>query len=247
MLIFNLILLLVVIVFVGFILFMLIEIVSDFRFGNWTNRVWTQFRFRTIRYRVEVRYYRLRYKVERAYRTIKNKTINRWGNSAKGTTMKKKVIDLQLTKVGMDTVLTIKVAPEIEDFFRRASLQETRHADDRGNRSEGNIGTSYNWTDADGRGLKYYIKNEQLSNKVSQYANIVDSFGSGLIKNNCPNLALLRIVGLSEGDGVTIKTGDLLGYEEMKQYLTQLGEWTKAFYENHLQSRELSGSVTFEV
>lgn len=163
--------------------------------------------------------------------------------------MRKKIIDLDLRKSGMTTLLKIKVAPELEDYFRKASLREGELTSDSRSRSSrrGNTTISEKWTDEAGEGLEFYKKNAKLSNKVSHYTSVIDNFGNGLLDDGRLNLALLRIVGISEEAGVTVKTDDLLGYEELKAYIEQLASWTKAFYEDHLRDQDLAATVTFEV
>jgi hypothetical protein len=153
---------------------------------------------------------------------------------------KKQAIALTLRKDGMETVLHIKAAKEIEDFFNRASRASKRSAPE--------IEVSKKWLDKNEGGLEFYKKNEKLSNKVSQFGPVMDNFGNGLMdESGRINLALLRIVGVSEDDGVTIKTEDLLGFQEMKSYIEKLAEWTKAFYEENLRDQELSATITFEL
>lgn len=162
--------------------------------------------------------------------------------------MKKEVISLNLKRVGLETLLTIKASPEIEEFFKRAASNrdEVRRRDN-GQETNTATQTSSNWKDADNNGLLFYTKNEKLSNKVSGYSSVIDNFGNGLMDNDNINLALLRVVGISNPEGKTVKTTDLLSYEEMKTYTEELALWTKAFYENHLRSQELSASITLEV
>lgn len=153
--------------------------------------------------------------------------------------MRKKVLDLTLEKVGMDSVLHIKAAKEIEDFFKKASVKSDKSA-----KTE----TSTKWVDKEDDGIEFYVKNEKLSNKVGGYGAIMDNFGNGLMEGDGKiNLAILRIVGISSEEGVTIKTDDLLGFQEMRQYIENLAGWTKAFYEENLRDQDISASVTFEV
>ena len=176
-----------------------------------------------------------------------NKTISfNWVNKIntlfkrERRTVKKKVLSLTLHKEGMETVLNIKAAKEIEDFFRN-SAKPTK-------RSDPETETSKKWLDKDDEGLEFYKKNEKLGGRVASYGRILDNFGNGLLGDNGEiNLALLRIVGISSEDGVSVKTEDLLGYQEMKEYIEKLAQWTKAFYEENLRDQDLSAEITFEV
>lgn len=152
---------------------------------------------------------------------------------------KKKAVELTLHKEGMDTMLHIKAAKEIEDFFKRASAKSGKSA-----KTE----VSEKWLDQESEGIEFYVKNEKLSNRVANYGPIMDNFGNGLMDTEGRiNLALLRIVGISGEDGVTIKTDDLLGFQEMKEYISLLAEWTKAFYNENLRDQDLSAVITIEV
>lgn len=154
--------------------------------------------------------------------------------------MRKKVLDLTLKKEGMETVLHIKAAKEIEDYFKKASVNGKRT----GQKTE----TSEKWLDKNDEGLEFYIKNEKLSNKVGSHGPIMDNFGNGLIADDGRiNLALLRIVGISGEDGVTVKTDDLLGFQEMREYIENLANWTKSFYEENLRDQDLSATISFEL
>ncbi len=154
---------------------------------------------------------------------------------------KKTVLDLTLHKEGMESVLHLKAAEEIEEYFRKASVKQC--AKKSGEKTE----TSAKWLDEDGDGLEFYVKNEQLSDKVNSYGPIMDNFGNGLMDGDKINLALLRIVGISSDEGVTVRTDDLLGFEEMKTYTNLLGQWTKSFYEENLRGGDLRATVSFEV
>lgn len=158
----------------------------------------------------------------------------------------KSVINIQLKRAGLDIVMEIKVAKEIEDFFRKASL-DNEYGDDDGNRENvynGITKTSRKWLNANGEGLEYYVKNRKLSDKVGGYE-IMDNFGNGLLEGEKFNLAFLRIVGVSKG--VTIKTTDLLSLEEMKEYIQKLAEWTKRFYKEQLTESELIATINVDV
>lgn len=161
--------------------------------------------------------------------------------STSPVTSKKKVIDLTLEKRGMETVLKIKAAKEIEDFFRKASIKT-------GPGTSPKTEVSNKWVDKNDEGLVFYLKNEKLSGKVSRYGNVMDNFGNGLLDDSGRfNLAILRIKGISDEDGVTIKTDDLTGYQEIREYIEKVAGWTKSFYEENLRDQELSASISFEV
>lgn len=160
-------------------------------------------------------------------------------NSRRKYMSKKRVLDVSLHKEGLKTYLKLKAAPEIEDYFRRAA--ENEFGIDAKEQSS-------KWRNESGSGLVFYKKSEKLSNKVTNYGPIMDNFGNGLLDNaGRVNLALLRIVGISREDGVTISTEDLLGYEETRLYIEGLASWAKSFYEENLRDQDFTASVTFEV
>lgn len=158
---------------------------------------------------------------------------------------KKPAISITLKRQNMDIVMDIKTAPEIEDFFRKASLQVDNGSADNGDsaNSEGRAKTSRRWFKANGEGLEYYVKNVKLSDKVNGYS-IMDNFGNGLIEDDKINLAFLRVVGIS--NGVSIRTTELLSLEEMKDYIQRLANWTRDFYRQHLSQAEIIATVNVE-
>lgn len=164
-------------------------------------------------------------------RAIKRK-INKKKN--KGKIMRKRVLEINLQKRGFDNLITLKAVPEIEDYFKRAAGDVTEQ--------------SSKWLDGEGEGLNFYKKSEKLTGKVSGYGPVMDNFGNGLTDDGGRiNLAFLRIVGISGENGVTIKTDDLLGYEETKEYIQALASWTQAFYEDNLRDQDITSTITFEV
>jgi len=151
----------------------------------------------------------------------------------------KSAISIKLMRNGFDILMNIKVDEKIEAFFKQASLGGDS-ADDGSDSSEGVAKTSAKWLDAEGNGLRYYVKNRKLSNLV-QGTKVIDNFGNGLLEGDAINLAFLRTVNVSKG--VTIKTTDLLSVEEMKDYIQRLANWTKAFYQEHLVDTEVLAEI----
>lgn len=142
---------------------------------------------------------------------------------------------------GFKSFVKIKVASEIEEYFRKASegLNPTT------NTIEPLTEVSGNWLDEDGQGLTFYRKVKNLSGLVSnsgQSVNVSDNFGSSLMGNGL-NVAFLRIVGVSEGDGVMVETTDLLNGDSMRRFLKDLRSWIKGFYESELMNNEVEGAL----
>lgn len=144
--------------------------------------------------------------------------------------MTKNIINITLEKNGLDVLMRLKIDPEIEQFFKHASQGQTE--------------TSQVWLSENGSGLKFYKKSEAVGNKVTGFE-VIDNFGSMLNDDNRINVALLRTVGAS--NGITIKTEDLLSYEEMKSYIEDLAVWTRGFYEAVLRPASISATIGFEV
>lgn len=171
--------------------------------------------------------------------------------------MNEPTIKLVLEKKALENILHIWARPEIENFFKAAAQNGASAYDDGGDSvdDESITAVSAKWTDENGQGIEYYRKNEKLSNKVQGYGAgaVLDNFGNGLIDGSRVNLALLRAVGISRKGtnpqdigGVTFKTSDLIGFEDMKQYINGLGTWAKKFYEENLKERVIKGDITFE-
>lgn len=155
--------------------------------------------------------------------------------------MKKKILDIDLSKDGLNIFLKIKASPEIEKFFKSVAVDDIA----------GVIGGVYQeksnkWVDDRGVGLQFYIKAKKLNDKVAG-VDVIDNFGNGLFNENKEkiNVALLRAVGIT--DGIVFRTTDLLGYEEMKAYIEKLAVWTKGFYREHLKENTIKASLSFEV
>jgi hypothetical protein len=144
--------------------------------------------------------------------------------------MNKQIINITLEKNGMDILLKLKVAEEVEAFFKNAS--------------NGNTEQSNYWLDEENNGVIFYLKSEKVAHKVPSIE-VIDNFGSELIREGKINVALLRSVGASQG--VTIKCNDLLGYEEMKVYIEQLALWTRSFYETTMRPAQISAQIAFDV
>lgn len=147
-----------------------------------------------------------------------------------------RAIDISLRKEGFNVFMDLKVAPEIEAYFKDA-------AKDSRDRVKTEI--SAKWVDADNDGLKFYIKSEKMSNKVDRQQ-VMDNFGNGLMDDSGKiNVALLRTVDASEG--ISIKTNDLLAYSEMEVYIRELAVWTKKFYEEEIRPSGITATIQFEV
>jgi hypothetical protein len=144
--------------------------------------------------------------------------------------MTKNIINITLEKNGLDVIMRLKIDPEIENFFKQAGNSQFE--------------TSAVWLDEAGTGLKFYKKSEAVAGKVQGF-DAIDNFGSMLSDDGRINVALLRTVGASEG--ITIKTEDLLSYEEMKSYIEDLAVWTRGFYESVLRPAGINATIGFEV
>jgi len=152
------------------------------------------------------------------------------------------LVKTTLVHKGFNTFVKIKVNPDIENYFKEASKGENPET----GLVEPLTETSQNWLDDEGNGLKFYRKVKNLSSLASnngQRVSVSDSFGSSVLSNGALNVAFLRIVGISEGDGKLIETTDLISGENLRHFLKDLRDWIKAFYESELMDNEIEGAV----
>lgn len=159
--------------------------------------------------------------------------------------MKKVIITLKINKHRDNIYLKIKAAKSIEEFFKAGSEAEFK---------KDNISSSTKWFDEKGDGLKYYklptelqgnLLNKAIFDENKNRIWLRNDFGSNLVQDEGINVALLRIVGI--GEGVTVSTKDLLGYEEMKLYIEKLAIVVKAFYNAYLKDLKVQAEIAFEV
>ena len=151
------------------------------------------------------------------------------------------LVKTTLVHKGFKSFVKIKVASEIEEYFRKASEGVNPET----NIVESLTETSQSWLGEDGQGLTFYRKVKNLSGLVSnsgQSVSVSDNFGSSLMGNGL-NVAFLRIVGVSEGDGVMVETTDLLNGDSMRRFLKDLRGWIKGFYESELMNNEVEGAL----
>ncbi len=146
--------------------------------------------------------------------------------------MTKEVIDIGLVKEGLNTVMTIKVADELETYFKTLAGNDTEQ--------------SSKWLDKNNRGLYFYKKVEAMSQKVGS-VQVMDNFGNGLFDDQTGriNVALIRTVGASKG--ISIKTQGLMTYSEMETYIKELATWVKGFYEEQMRPAEIKAKISMEV
>jgi len=150
------------------------------------------------------------------------------------------LVKTALIHKGFKSFVKIKVAPEIEEYFSKASEAENPET----HIIEPMTEVSSNWLDENGQGLTFYRKVKNLSGLVSnsgQSIDVADSFGSSLINGGRLNVAFLRIKGVSEG--VMIETTELLNGEALRQFLKNLRGWIKGFYESELMNNEVEGAL----
>lgn len=157
--------------------------------------------------------------------------------------MTKELVKMDLRKVGLDTVIDLKIDAEIEAYFREAS------------KVEGVISTetSSKWLDGGNNGLQFYRKGATMSDKVQvEGVHVIDNFGNGLLEYRegfegpaTINVAILRAVGASTG--ISIKVDELVGYDEIRKYLQLFGVWIKQFYMEYLRATPVQTSITVEI
>ena len=164
--------------------------------------------------------------------------------------MMKTIITLEAEKEGTDLILKVKIDEKIEEFYKKLS---------------NNVEViSGRWHDKNEVGLKFYKINPAIT-KMYDVLNgnnsrvgtdtdydrrpiqneYFDDFGSGLLHNGMPNLALLRIKGAS--NGITFMVNELVSYEELKEYINRLAERTKHLYSEFIVKSKVKAKITFEV
>ena len=151
------------------------------------------------------------------------------------------LVKTTLVHKGFKSFVKIKVASEIEEYFKKASEGVNPET----GAVEPITEISGNWLGEDGQGLSFYRKVKNLSGLVSnsgQSVSVSDNFGSSLMGNGL-NVAFLRIVGVSEGQGVMVETTDLLNGDSMRRFLKDLRSWIKGFYESELMNNEVEGAL----
>lgn len=170
----------------------------------------------------------------------------------------KDVIILDIVKEKQDIFLKINIVDKtIEEYFRKIAIME------HGANEKDFIQTSEKWVDREGNGLKFYKNNKELQanilktidgkynsgegdNKRSLY--ITNDFGSSLYdKNGRLNIAILRAVGASSPQGLTLKTTELIPWEECRTFIEQLAAFLKEFYKAFLKKSEGKFKIQIEV
>ena len=158
---------------------------------------------------------------------------------------KRNIVKFTLTRNKTETILKFWVAPEVEAVFKESAVN--KYGNDY-------IEKSGAWFDENKEGLRFYKKEDELNNKLSEIQNrvtgypIINDFGKTLFDGRgCMNIALLRVVGVSEGKGVNIKTDSLIGYEELKRYVEMLGEWIKVFYRDYIKKSKITATIACEL
>lgn len=160
---------------------------------------------------------------------------------------KKNIIKLSLTRDKADTYLKIWVAPEIEQVFSNNQTGVDSLVD------EAETQVSSRWFDGDGNGLRFYKNSAEFNSKLLNGDRAFNDFGKSLMDTNDynsgsrVNIALLRIVGASQAGGVTIKTSELIGYEELKTYTELLAKWSKDFYRDYIKKAKLTATISLEI
>jgi hypothetical protein len=149
----------------------------------------------------------------------------------------KNAVVIGVQKEGSDVIINIKVAKEIEEFFEKLSKAEN---------GDNYIQQSNRWFDKDGAGLKFYKSSSAMDEKLRSYYGVTNNYGDGLMDSvgTRINIALIRSVGASAG--ITVKTNDLIGYEEVRVYMERLADFTKVFYRNYLKKLNIKAKVSFE-
>lgn len=129
--------------------------------------------------------------------------------------------------------LTIKAHPQIENWMK------TRSGDRSGTAS--GVFT----TPEGGQVVLYSMDDMNINDPGGQF------YGSlarrGYIRDgSCYNLSFLRLVGISNPEGVKVRVQGVFPIDEMQQYCERASELTRLFFRSHITEFSFSVSTTVE-
>ncbi|CAM6004567.1 unnamed protein product [Sphagnum balticum] len=108
---------------------------------------------------------------------------------------------------------------------------------------------SRKWKDQSGQPLRFYQLQHRIDLRMQEDgAPIFNKYGSDLIddRNRC-NIAILRTVGASVGDGISISTDEMLSVADLNYWCETISVFCRTFYKAYVQEAEYNAVITFEV
>lgn len=141
---------------------------------------------------------------------------------------------VEITKEIGCIYLSIKIPSEVEDLFKSMS--------------KNNIKKSNAWFDKDNIGIDYYAQPEELERKLVEIEKEVYSdFGSGLMRDNYINVAVLRCVGASNGVKIHSEGFDSLSNADLQDYVRRIGLYIKKLWETNITTTKIKSIISFEL
>ena len=149
------------------------------------------------------------------------------------TFTKKRKAYIEITKETGKIYISLKIPTEIEDFFKNISEVKSR--------------TSETWFQKD-KGVEYYSQPKELEKKLTEIDEYVFSdFGSGLMRDNLINVAILRTIGCSKGVKIHSDGFSSLTNADLQDYVRRLGLYIKRLWESNISSTKIKSVITFEI
>lgn len=171
-------------------------------------------------------------------------------------------ITLEVIKDRTNLFLKIKATKELEEFFKQLATEhfaQEQHAILNKKMFTPLMETptqiSEKWFDdsTPPNGLEFYKTTPKLDEFLAQFQSkhsslpVCNNFGNGLTYNGQTNIALLRIVGISDPKGIKINTSELVAYDELMDYIKNLAEITKLLYQSFIKKIKVKATIAFEV
>lgn len=152
-------------------------------------------------------------------------------------TTRQTIMTIEARRDGLELVLDLKIDGELENFIRHTV--------------DGKKTTSDRWKDNTGNPLQFYTQTDQYKKVISSFyqrsygEKIFDDFGSDLLNGTVPNVAPLRIVGLTEG--VSFRVTNLVSFDELRQYVERLAAVVRMIYREFLRKESVKIMLTLDV
>jgi hypothetical protein len=146
---------------------------------------------------------------------------------------KKRKAYVEITKEVGKIYISLKIPSEIEEFFKGNAGGETQ--------------VSEAWF-SKGGGVPFYKQPKELDKKLVELDSYIFSdYGSGLIKGDKINVAVLRSVGVSKG--IKIHSEGFSGFTnaELQDYVKRLGMYIKTLWESNVSTTKIKSVITFEL
>lgn len=135
-----------------------------------------------------------------------------------------------------ENMVAVKVPAEIENFYKSIS--------------NGEITQSTSWFKEDGTPVSFYKLSDEMRVSEKRISDRTFSdFGSQLVNGDAINTALLRIVGVSKGRGIKVKSKSFAYVSTMDFdfFLKKFGVFVKLLWENYISTKEIKAVISYEL